>query len=175
MNFTPIHLSKKLEKILKKHIQKEAPAEPGILGSWNATVFYVQRQKCLMITNSPSRYTVLLPGFAAKDAPNFSKHFLDALFTQLTYDGIIMNIKEVEELTGEVLLLPTNNNRPIIGTQNYNIGIFENYWNNEFGSLENMPVNDLANRLNKTIFNPGKGQQLTSPVKEFAIQLESIH
>lgn len=39
---TPVYTSKKLEKLIKKLIQKDSSDQCGILGKWNATVFYME-------------------------------------------------------------------------------------------------------------------------------------
>ncbi|WP_187328785.1 hypothetical protein [Echinicola rosea] len=39
---TPVHVSKKLEKLIKKQITPTSSTEStGILGKWSATIFYI--------------------------------------------------------------------------------------------------------------------------------------
>lgn len=41
---TPIHTTKKLEKLIKRIVRLEKREDLGSIGKWNATVFYVNRK-----------------------------------------------------------------------------------------------------------------------------------
>ncbi|WP_117879245.1 DUF6933 domain-containing protein [Aureibaculum luteum] len=165
---TPIHTSKKLEKLVKKLMQTKSNEECGILGKWNATVFYVDRKKCWLISNAKTQYIVILTGIKTTDLKNIKEIFKNAFYGQLVYDGIITDFENLNEIIGELEFLPTDNDRKTMGFQNHRIQDLE-WWKDEFGSLENMPIKDLTNRLNTSPIHIGKGHRMsdyTDSIKE---------
>ena len=160
MRRTKIHTTKKLEKLVKKLITTEQNADSGILGNWNATVFYVDRKKCWLITNGLTKYNVILTDIKSSDLSKIEKIFKDALFGQLIYDGIITVIENLDSIIGVLDFLPTNNDRSTTTFQNHNLESL-NWWKYEFGSLENMPIKDLTNRLNTNPIHIGKGRKMS--------------
>jgi hypothetical protein len=165
---TKIHTTKKLEKLVKKLISEDKNAEDGILGKWNATVFFVDRKKCWLITNGLTKYNVILTDINASELSNIERVFKDALFGQLIYDGIIIDFRNLDSIIGELDLLPTDNDRSTTGFQNHNLKSLE-WWKIEFGSLENMPIKDLTNRLNTSPIHIGNGSKMsdyTDSIKE---------
>ncbi|MCF6214239.1 MAG: hypothetical protein L3J45_09475 [Flavobacteriaceae bacterium] len=88
---TPIYTSRKLEKQVKKLIKKKQKIDCGILGKWNATLFYVSRKKCWLISNAKTQYNVILTDIKAEDLKSIDVIFKNAFYGQLTYDGIITN------------------------------------------------------------------------------------
>jgi hypothetical protein len=165
---TKIHTTKKLEKLVKKLISEDKNAEDGILGKWNATVFFVDRKKCWLITNGLTKYNVILTDINASELSNIERVFKDALFGQLIYDGIIIDFRNLDSIIGELDLLPTDNDRSTTVFQNHNLKSLE-WWKIEFGSLENMPIKDLTNRLNTSPIHIGNGSKMsdyTDSIKE---------
>lgn len=148
MNITEIYTSRKLESnVPEELIQRESSGKHNSLGKWNATIFFVSRKKCLLITNSISRYSVFIPGIRKADFKNLSELFANALAEQLKRDNILSKELDIKELIGEVTLHPTNNDKPIIGTQNY---ILENIdaLKNRYGPFENWNFKYLIKRIN---------------------------
>ncbi len=148
MNITEVYTSRKLELLVPEElIQSESSGKLNPLGKWNATVFFVSRKKCLLITNSITRYSVFIPGTRKADFKNFGELFINALTEQLRRDNILSEELNIKELIGEVTLHETDNNRPIIGTQNY---ILENIdaLKKRYGSFENWNFRDINKRVN---------------------------
>jgi hypothetical protein len=156
---TKIHTTKKLEKLIKKLITTDKKADPGILGKWNATLFYIDRKKCWLITNGLTKYNVILTDIKASDLKNIDQVFKDSLFAQLIYDGIIMDYEYLNSIIGELDFLPTDNDRRTTGFQNTNLESLQ-WWKSEFGNLKNMPIKDLANRLNNTPIHIGDSKRM---------------
>ena len=158
---TKIYTTKKLEKLVKKLIQTDETDETlGILGQWNATVFYVERKKCWLFTNKMTKYNLVLSDIKASDLNNIDNIFKSALHKQLDYDGIITDFKNIDTMIGELDFRPTDNDRSMTGFQNQRL--FElDWWRGEFGSLENMPMNDLTNRMNISAVLLGKGRKMS--------------
>ncbi|WP_144605839.1 DUF6933 domain-containing protein [Algoriphagus algorifonticola] len=168
-----IHLSKKLEKLLKKFTNKKS-SEPDSsqLGKWNATVFYVDRKKCLLFLNAQTTYSFILVNVVAKDYPNLHKKIKEELYEQLSYDGILLAPKQFLALLGEIRFLPTDADRRALGFINYKLDTI-----NHFLSIESISVDLLCHRLNSDLFNTGPGpkyQNMTTPIAEMKRVVEGI-
>ena len=160
MNHTKIYTTKKLEKLVKKLITTDSKTDSGILEKWNATVFYVSRKKCLLISNGITKYNVLLTDIKSADLSKIEKIFKEALFGQLVYDGIIIDFEQLNAIIGTLDFLPTDNDRSITGFQNHRLEQME-WWKYDLGSLENMPIKDLANRMNTIPIHIGKSKNMS--------------
>lgn len=168
MKRTKIHTTKKLQKLVKKLITTDQNTEYGILGKWNATVFYVDRKKCWLITNGLTKYNVILTDIKSSDLSNIDRIFKESLFAQLIYDGIITDFENLNSIIGGLNFLPTDNDRSTTAFQNHNLEAL-GWWKYEFGSLENMPIKDLTNRLNTSPIHIGNGRKMsdyTDSIKE---------
>lgn len=157
---TPIYISKKLEKLVKNLIQKDLNEQCGILGKWNATVFYVDRKKCWLISNAKTQYLVLLTDIKTADLKNIEEIFKNAFYGQLVYDGIQTDFENVNLKIGGLDFLPTDNDRKTTGFQNHRLQDLD-WWKYEFGSLDNMPLKDLTNRMNTSPIHIGKGRKMS--------------
>ncbi|WP_405291412.1 DUF6933 domain-containing protein [Algibacter sp. Ld11] len=156
---TPIHTSIKLEKFIKKLIQTKPTEKLGLLGKWNATVFHVNRKKCWLVANAKTQYSVILTDIKAKDLSNISEIFKNAFYTQLIYDGIIIDFENVNMLIGEISFFRTDNDRKTTGFQNDRLSHLE-YWKDEFNTLEAMPIKDLTNRINNIPIHIGESKKM---------------
>ncbi len=157
---TKIHTTKKLEKLVKKLITTDQRNDIGILGKWNATVFYVNRKKCWLITNGLTKYNVVLTNIKSSDLSKIEQIFKDALFGQLIYDGIITDFENLSSIIGGLDFLPTDNDRSTTAFQNHTLESL-NWWKYEYGSIGNMPIKDLTNRLNTSPIHIGKGRKMS--------------
>lgn len=157
---TIIHTTNKLEKQVKKLIQTDKVTDSGILGKWNATVFHVNRKKCWLLTNGLTKYNLILPDIKAADLKDIETIFKNDLYEQLIYDGIIVDFEQVGDLIGKLDFRPTDNDRSTTGFQNQRLYELD-WWKNEFASLENMPIKDLTNRMNKGPIHIGQGRKMS--------------
>jgi len=153
---TAIHVTRKLEKLIKKWIVRDQNINSGPLGKWNATVFYVDRKKCWLLTNGLSKYNVILTDIRAADLKNIQSIFKEALYSQLVYDGILMDFAKLDKMVGSLVFLTTDNDRQTTGFQNHRLQEMD-WWSYEYGSLEQMPIRDLNHRINTSPFQIGKG------------------
>ncbi|CAZ94357.1 DUF6933 domain-containing protein [Zobellia galactanivorans] len=168
MKRTKIHTTKKLQKLVKKLISTDQNHDSGKLGKWNGTVFYVDRKKCWLLTNGLTKYNVILTDIKASDLTNIDSIFKESFFGQLVYDGIITDFEKLDLIIGQLEFLPTDNDRKTTGYQNHRLRDLD-WWKYEFGSLENMPIKDLTNRLNTSPIHIGKGHKTsdyTDSIKE---------
>lgn len=156
---TKIHTTKKLEKLAKKLITTAQDQESSRLGKWNANVFFVDRKKCWIISNAKTQYSVILTNIKASDFKKIEVLFKNAFYNQLIYDGISIDFETLAHSIGELHFLPTDNDRKTTGFQNQRIMDFD-YWKHEFGTLENMPILDLANRINRIPIHIGVSRKM---------------
>ncbi|MDO7173908.1 hypothetical protein [Mariniflexile sp. AS56] len=145
---------------MKKLITTENANDCGVLGKWNATVFYVDRKKCWLITNGLTKYNVVLTDVKVSDFSNIEQIFKDALFSQLIYDGIITDFEIISSIIGGLDFLATDNDRSTTGFQNQRLEQLD-WWKYEFGSLKNMPIKDLTNRINTSPIHIGKERKMS--------------
>lgn len=116
---TAIHVSKKLEKLIKKYITPTSSTETtGILGKWNATVFYIERRKNWLLYNSKTHYSVILENLAAKDLPNIREKISLELQLQLASDGMHPTQEQIDWLLDEIHFHPTDADRSTLGYMN---------------------------------------------------------
>lgn len=160
MNCTKIHATKKLEKLVKKLLLTDQNTDSGKLGKWNATVYYVDRKKCWLLTNALTKYNVILTDIKTSDQGNIESIFKESFYGQLIYDGIILDCGEVDSMIGELVFLPTDNDRRTTAFQNHRLQELD-WWKYEFGSLENMPIKELTNRMNKSPIRIGEGRKMS--------------
>ncbi|MFC5626178.1 DUF6933 domain-containing protein [Algoriphagus winogradskyi] len=116
---TPIHVSKKLEKLIQKDITPSVGDEnTAILGKWNATVFYVNRRKNWLLYNPKTHYSLILENLTAKDLPNIREKISQELQLQLTVDGINATQEQVNWLLDEIRFHSTDGDRSALGYMN---------------------------------------------------------
>ena len=146
--------------MVKKLILTDQGTDSGKLGKWNATVYYVDRKKCWLFTNGLTKYNVILTDIKTSDQVNIESIFKESFYGQLIYDGIILDYGEVDSMIGELVFLPTDNDRRTTAFQNHRLQELD-WWKYEFGSLENMPIKDLTNRMNTSPIRIGKGRKMS--------------
>ena len=114
-----IYCSKKLEKLVGKKLIESEPTD-HLLGNWNASIFPVQRRKCLILVNDVTFYSILFLDILKKDMLNLHEHFYLRFIEQLDYDQIDLPLHCAPKLMDELKprFLRTNNNRSVLGTIN---------------------------------------------------------
>lgn len=171
---TRIHTTKKLEKLVKKFISSQQEFDEGILGKWNATVFYIDRKKCLLFTNGKTKYNVILTNITVADFKKIDVLFKEACYAQLINDGIITEFETLSTIIGSLHLLPTDNDRSTTGFQNQRLYELD-WWKYEFEKLEHMPMKDLSNRINTSPIHIGKGRKMSDYTNSVVEMKKIIH
>ncbi|MEM9001832.1 MAG: hypothetical protein AAGB24_16350 [Bacteroidota bacterium] len=147
--------------MVKKLISTDIKGDSGKLGKWNATVFYVHRKKCWLLTNGPTKYNVILTDIKTSDLTDIDSIFKESFYGQLVYDGILTDFGRLDHTIGKLEFLPTDDDRKTTGFQNHRLQELD-WWKYEFDSLENMPMRDLANRMNDAPIKIGKGYKMSA-------------
>jgi hypothetical protein len=141
------------------------------LGKWTATLFYVSHKKCLLITNSMTRYTVIVDRVTAADFSDLSGLFARAFYDQLLMDGIKTDWEPLQKLFGKVELFTTDNDRKLIGTQNSILQNLED-WKYEFGDIDHWPFREINRRINVI---PYREPELFFPREKMKMMLDEIY
>lgn len=109
---TAIHVSKKLEKMIKKYLTPSGSTEStGILGKWNATVFFTNRRKNWLLYNPKTHYTLILENLTAKDLTKIREVIAEEFQLQLMVDDIYVTDAQVHWLLDEINFFPTDADR----------------------------------------------------------------
>ncbi|WP_026966542.1 DUF6933 domain-containing protein [Algoriphagus terrigena] len=163
---TAIYVSKKLEKLIKKYITNTGSAENiGILGKWNATVFFTNRRKNWLLYNPKSHYSLILENLSAKDLPNIREVIAEEFQLQLTVDGIDATQAQVNWLLDEINFLPTDADRSATAHINQLLFIIEFHQHTDYyKSLAEINL-DLNDRI-FSLDGSSKYTRLTKPREE---------
>lgn len=163
---TRIHVSKKLETLIKKHMTPIGGTENiGLLGKWNATVFYVNRTKNWLLYNPKSHYSLILENIKAKDLPNIQEKIVQELHLQLVVDGINTTQQQVTWLLDEIRFHSTDGDRSALSYMNQILYTIECHLD---GDLYHS-LTQINTYLNDSIFSldgASKYTNITRPRKE---------
>ncbi len=145
---TNIYISGKLKKIIPSSlIETQENILLSDFNKWNATFFYVDHKKCLLITNSKTKYSVIISRITVSDFKNLTSIFIKSLYEQLNADDISINVEMIEKQVGTLKFHKTNNDKSVIGIQNYILYYIDD-WKHEFGNIDNWNFKDINCRIN---------------------------
>lgn len=170
---TNIYLSRKLEKLVpKEFIQMSDFAEENQLGTWSANVFYVDRKKCWIMTNSLSFYTLILQDISSKEIKNITNIFIETFQQQLQIDGVKISSSELQNKIGKLNLFSTNNDKRTLGVQN-SLKVYIEDWKYEYGSFENWPFRELNRRINGIPYKQNGWMHPNEKMKEMVLAINN--
>lgn len=145
---TSVFTSKKLEKIIAPKLVANSKFIENLFGTWNATVVYIARKKCIVFLHVETLYTVIIPHFSIKDLDQIEALFIKNFHDQLLYDDIDgVTTDYLVDKIGAIQLCKTNNNRIIIGLLNSHIAIIDEI-KYRYDVFNNIVILDLTSRLN---------------------------
>jgi len=152
---TRIYVSEKIRKNYKKMIIKDLPEKIEMQShqnSWNAHYVVIFGKRCWVVTNSITRYTVVIPDVKAEKLDNFRFFFLDNMINQLIKKHVV-DPEKIQNFIGEIEFYPTNGDRSCIAYINKRIEDIE-YWKLEVNNFVDFPFwmmgsnfNDLGSKL----------------------------
>ena len=151
---TAIFTTKKMEKTISKYVIKdvEKVKENTYLGDWNVNIFYVNRKKCWLLMNFKTKYVVVINGIKLADIKNITTIFKETFYTQLIYDGIIVDFNLIEKIIGEVKLFSTNNNRSALGSMNDYLYHYKD-WISRYENYDDINFKEISSKLNTMLPN----------------------
>jgi hypothetical protein len=146
-----IHCTKKLLKELEASPGRSITPEhlSGFLGPWHANLIWIERRKCLLLTNDRTLYSFLIPRAKKKDLVNFKELFVLHLKMNLAKEGFgPEDISKALEEYGEIAIAPTKS-RSVLGSMNDLANQVEFLVSREDGLEEGdmLTVNMMLNRI----------------------------
>jgi len=147
-----VQLIRCTQKLLKELKKKPVNIEPlrSLLGGWHANLFYVERRKCVLVTNDSTLYTMFIPFLKKPDFQNFSFVFGQNLFKNLLHEGFNQNQIEAVLDEHETIKYSVTNNRSVLGSMNDQKFQLE-YHIHDYGGLQSTPVYEINSKLNRNI------------------------
>jgi hypothetical protein len=163
-----IHCTKKLLTELKaKPTTEEPPKDPFL--SWHANMFYIDRRKCVLITNDITLFALFIPALKKPDFQNFDLIFGQHLLKNLMQEGIGQS--QIETLLSKCLEITYDktNNRSVLGSMNDQRFLVECFIQDE-GGLARTNIFELNHRLNRNILS---AIDYKHPIEMFVEQLKT--
>ena len=85
---------------------------------WHANMFYIERRKCVLVTNDKTLFCLFIPSLKKPDFQSFHYVFGQFLFKNLLYEQISQNqIETVLDECQEIQYGKTNS-RSVLGSMN---------------------------------------------------------
>jgi hypothetical protein len=82
-------VTQKLAKKIKVVPALALPPQDNPFLDWTANLFMVSRWQCILLTNSKSLYSVVLPGKGVSNEQAFAEHSMKSLRDNMALDGIV--------------------------------------------------------------------------------------
>ena len=101
----------------------------------------------MIITNSKTKYSVLISKVSVIDFKNLTSIFIKSLHKQLIADDIQIDMATIEKVIGFVKFYTTDNDKSVIGIQNSVLSHLDD-WKYEFGNIDNWNFNEINCRIN---------------------------
>jgi len=114
------------QKLLKElRIKKADLVDPGdgVLGSWFANLFRIERRKCVLFTNDRTLYSVLLFGLRKPDFDSLGMRYRDGLIANLQAAGLPAEQVASIGMACRPVAWGATNSRSVLGSMNDMISI----------------------------------------------------
>lgn len=113
---------KLLKELRFRKSDLDDPGE-GLLGSWFANLFRIERRKCLLFTNDRTLYSVLLYGLRKSDLESIGTRFRDGLVANLQASEIPAETVASVAMACRPVAWGVTNSRSVLGSMNDMISI----------------------------------------------------
>jgi hypothetical protein len=154
-----------LPKIPKDH--STAAADPH---SWNAMLFYLNKRKCLLFMHKSTLFSFLVLDIVKKnlfDFPRFFRqHFMDQLLADQLLSPQINTLLESEY--DSIALMPTDNDKKVLGSMNNHI-LTIRYYDSREGDTLTLRATYVGHQLNRTPMKPIGCDYSVEKMKEFLV------
>jgi hypothetical protein len=111
-------LSQKLAKMLKSPKPGAAPADPNPLADWSAHLFTADRTQYLLLTNTPSLYSIVIDGRGISDDSLFLDRALTSMREFMVADGLELIFREQIVSASGTVRFASALNRSVTGAMN---------------------------------------------------------
>ena len=164
-----IRCTQKLLAELKAHPEPHEPVTESFMDC-HATLFLIQRHKCVMISNDSTLFTVFIPFLRKPEFKFFHRVVGDYFFKNLLRENIPQ--PQIEAVLSEFqnVRYQKTCNRSVLGSMNELRKVVE-YRVYEAGSLEMINLYELNEQFNRTIFGAINHKD---PIEMFREKLKTI-
>ena len=164
-----IRCTQKLLAELKARPEPHEPVTESFMDC-HATLFLIQRHKCVMISNDSSLFTLFIPFLRKPEFKFFHQVVSEHFFKNLLHENISQ--PQIEAVLSEFqnVSYQKTSNRRVLGSMN-DLRKAVEYRIYEAGSLERINLYELNEELNRTILGAINHKY---PIKSFREMLKSI-
>jgi len=161
-----VRLSQKLGKKLKVTPDKKLAADENPFADWSAHLFTADRAQYVIVTNTPSLYSVVLFGRGISDDSRFLERVLSAIREQMTDDGMELAYTRLVASTTATIQYSKALNRSVTGSMN-DLVVHAKWWLTE---REFAPF-DVSEKLNEIPMSALKYRNPQEALKELSHHL----
>lgn len=139
----------------KSELTDQAQEENALLGDWYANLFYVERRKCLIFSNSRTLYSFMLFDLDRASIKNLSSIFRAGLEKALSDDSIA--VSTIEQLSGELkdISCGKTHDKSVLGTMNDHVRSVK-WIISDNGGLDSSDASEIIKHLNRIPLMPRK-------------------
>jgi len=105
----------------------------------------------LIFVNSKTLYSVIIPRFSTSELKNINELFLENFESQLAFDKINVESKDLKQYIGELKFYRTDNDKKMTGIINYNISKLD-YMKYDYELFNSSVIREMTAKLNGTPF-----------------------
>lgn len=151
-----IYCSSKLSTLLglpkKPKDQLTTAADPH---GWNALLFYINKRKCILFMNKSTLFSFLALDIIKRDLADFPSFFRQGFTDQLLADQLLspQTKSYMDTICDSITLLPTDNDKKVLGSMNNHILTIRFYGAREGDTLLMKPTY-IGHQLNRTPMKP---------------------
>ncbi len=166
-----LRCTQKLLKELKPNFKGETQEE-FFLDSWHANIFYIERRKCVLVTNDSTLFTMFIPSLRKQDFDTFYHVFGQSIFKNLSNEEIPQNQIEVVLRACEKIKIAKTNNRSVLGSMNDQKVQLECLIQAQ-GGLAHTDLYELNHKLNRHILSAIDYKYPIEVLKEKLIEIST--
>ena len=89
---------------------------PGLLGSWHANLYAIDRRQCLLLCHDATRYCLFLPGLRATHLKEFGRWHRELFLASLATAGVEGAVLKKVELVFGAPRFDTATDRSVLGS-----------------------------------------------------------
>lgn len=142
---------KLLQQLDRKPTQNVQPLKTT-LGGWHANMFFMDRRKCVLVTNDSTLFTLFIPYLTKKDFQSFELVFLRHLLQTLLSESVMQREINMILKEHERLIFTRTTSRSVLGSMNdqKNQVLTRVYIR---GGLKNISAIEMNKKLNRNILS----------------------
>jgi hypothetical protein len=145
--------------------------DDGFLGSWYSNLLWIDRRKCILVTNSVTLYSFLVPGVPRSQLQALDVLFASSLLENLESEGVGQSSLDAIRSECMPVFLSKTKSKSVLGSMNDLVYQIDATIRGS-GGLSPCDVGDLNRRLNRT---PMGAIGYAYPIDMLREELRSLH